>query len=486
MMTPTGPDRPLRRRDLLLATTAFLGCSALGLTGCSATPPPPTPSPSPAPAPGQIPVDFADRPAWPEVRTMAVITAVKDQYLTGMTLVWEGQGVFSGGWVPVLVDVTGPTTWALLIDETGAWTTWQVELKGYDDKKPEDPGTALTGLVEGPVVFDDDHVYLCVGVVAWESPETMVRNANSYSPSELCHVVVVKIRLSDKVVVASQTVSERYSVPAMADQLRLSFSRDRSSLLISGGHGINLPSSDADWIGMRLSTSDLGVEFDAHTHYGTRTFDDVDAVGQGVVVASPLTPQREVISLETGKRYPHDGRTTPLPDDPAGALVVGDWVYLEQTHRERTATTTRKYVVNMTSGEESDLPDPELDLPQWATVFSDQPLLLDFSMRTHLAVWAPGDTEPRFTWQSSQGQPPWAAATFGDFLYALVENDGSVVLQVMPIGQTQPIAEIAGPPYARHDVEAVSTWGLVTKEEFFPATRWLDQSPSPTPTASPS
>ena len=132
----------MRRRTFLSAAVAGAAVAALpSLTACvprkrrKAEPPAPIPPPSP----DAIPSAFADKPTWPGTYLVTSLNAARDRYLCGAAALSEASETFTGGWCPVVVDVSGPTTRAVPLDPHtphAASTTKEVGLKD-----PETPGT---------------------------------------------------------------------------------------------------------------------------------------------------------------------------------------------------------------------------------------------------------------------------------------------------------------------------------------------------------
>lgn len=464
-MTTLFRQRSLRRRDLLIAATALAGSA---VTGCSSS----FHDALQPPTPGEIPVEFADHAVWPGDNTYFAVTAMRERHLVGMTTVADAAGTFVSGWVPVLVDLTGGITRAVLTDDSGAWVTRVVKpTSGLERKKPA--ATALTTLVEGPAVIDDEHAYLCVGVVLWDSPQ-QEPVMKGQSLDTLGHLVVLKLRLSDGAVVASRTASDRFAQGPFAGRVHLSFTADRSSLLLAGGrYGSEARDKGAGWVGLRLRCSDLEIEYDAHALHGTGLAKSVTPAGQGLSFSYAPGEPPEVISLLTEQRYRHESPAVGSAGD-AEALVVGDWVYLLENRGKNGQQDLHRYVINMATGERTDIPDADPDFPVWPSVFTDRSFLLDADLPYRLAVWPLGAAEPQATWPSSEALTVESVATLGEHFYAQGRQDGKSVLKVLPFDSTTPVATIEYQKGLFDKVTAVTRWGIVTGRGFIPATRWLD------------
>lgn len=464
-MTTLFQNRSLRRRDLLIAATALAGSA---VTGCSSN----FHDVLQPPTPGEIPVEFADRAVWPGDKAYFAVTAMRERHLVGMTTVAEAAGTFVSGWVPVLVDLAGPITHAVVTDDSGAWVTKVVKpASGLDRKKPA--ATALTTLVEGPAVIDDEYAYLCVGVVLWDSPqqEPVMKGK---SLDTLGHLVVLKLRLSDGAVVASRTVSDRFAQGPFAGRVHLSFTADRSSLILAGGrYGSEARDKGAGWVGLRLRCSDLEIEYDAHALHGTDLAKSVTPAGQGLSFSYALGEPPEVISLLTEQRYRHASFAVGLLGDEE-AVVIGDWVYLLEDRGRAGRQDLHRYVVNMTTGERTDMPDADPDSPVWPSVFTDRSFLLDADLPYRLAVWPLGAAEPQATWPSSDSLTVESVATLGEHFYAQGRQDGKSVLKVLPFDSTTPVATIEYQKGLFDKVTAVTRWGITSHQGFIPATSWLE------------
>ena len=134
----------MRRRTFLL-TTATAGAAVIALPGLVflSHSRPKQPTPTPPPSPDAVPSGFNAIPVWPDLhlRTDTVITAARNRYLCGAATVKETRNTFTAGWCPVVVDVSGPTTRAVLMnpdDPDSTWTTQTVELDDPGNKK-DDP-----------------------------------------------------------------------------------------------------------------------------------------------------------------------------------------------------------------------------------------------------------------------------------------------------------------------------------------------------------
>ena len=181
----------MRRRTLL--TAAAVGAAMTALPGLAACWPGRStrsrrPAPTPPPTPDAAPSAFAERPTWPDVAANMTLTAARDHYLCAGTTASEASKTFTGGWCPVIVDVSTLTTRAVLLDKNGTWTTAEAELVSrYAIGK--DPKSALTTIVIGPALLDEEHAYLVVGTIALSEPDPESNvDPHDFRSGETCSV----------------------------------------------------------------------------------------------------------------------------------------------------------------------------------------------------------------------------------------------------------------------------------------------------------
>ena len=136
----------MRRRTFLTATAIGTMVIALPLltTYTRSKGPVPTPSFAPMPTPSRtpmpdppnaaaVPSSFSSAALWPDLGTPTSITALREHYLCGdivLDRADEARRTVPDGRCPVVVDLKGPTTWAVLPDDDGAWTTRTVQAAG--------------------------------------------------------------------------------------------------------------------------------------------------------------------------------------------------------------------------------------------------------------------------------------------------------------------------------------------------------------------
>ncbi|MDO5093394.1 MAG: hypothetical protein Q4D79_08230 [Propionibacteriaceae bacterium] len=188
----------------------------------------------------------------------------------------------------------------------------------------DDPETALTTIAMGPSLLDDHHAYLVVGVVVTDTPTSGSSTQIDSFPEELtCPVVMLKVRLTDGVVVASATVSENFSASQIV-AMHLSFSIDRASLLLAGGREVPpLVDNIAEYVGLRLSVEDLSFQFDAHSVFDGNYAESGTSYGQAIASVDSMAPGKSIVFLATGEREFVEGKT-PI-------LVRDGWFYCEDS-----------------------------------------------------------------------------------------------------------------------------------------------------------
>ena len=322
----------MRRRTLL--TAAAVGAAMTALPGLAACWPGRStrsrrPAPTPPPTPDAAPSAFTQQPVWPDVAANMTLTAARDRYLCGGATVKEARKTFAGGWCPVIIDVSALTTRAVLPDPDGTWTTAEAELVSrYAIGK--DPKSALTTIVIGPALLDEEHAYLVVGTIALSEPDPESNvDPHDFQSGETCSVSALKVRLSDGAIAASVPLNERFFAKNVT-RMSLSFSTDRTALLLAGSNSTNDDNVDADFVALRLSAEDLSVQFDAHSILEGKRTRSVLTYGQAISAsgrttifladgAQKDTPGLPIMRRTTGSTT-RSTRTPPAPPPPPPPL----------------------------------------------------------------------------------------------------------------------------------------------------------------------
>ena len=467
----------MRRRTFLTATAASTATAAMSLlTACSktASSPGPTPSFAPMPTPSRtpmpdppsataVPSSFSLQPRWPDVVTSGSITAIREHYLCGVAGVDEAdeaRRTVPDGKCPVVVDLNGPTTWALLPDGDGAWTTRTVEAAD-PSSTPTEPRYMLE---TGPALLDETHAYLTVGVIAEDAQAT----PDPGLTNTLCPVDLVKVDLSDGSIAASTRLSSAFEASRIEHVLSLSFTEDRSALLISGddsGSGLETQN-----IGVRLSAADLSVHFDAFSMvadphhfsaYGEAVVGEYEGESTMIYLADGTTEPRGDMMVETvrdGWVYYYD-TTYPRPDP---ALPSRGAAHARKPHASEviTISETNEYALE--------------GINDRIQTDQHEVILLSRSDAFSFSVWRPGETQPAMYWEAAERTVPKTACVFGDVVYAAFTNDQSATLRLMSLSSGDDIGEVPDVVQNWAEPVAVTAWGLAASGAFYPAAEWLD------------
>lgn len=446
----------MRRRDLFTLTTAIAGCAVAGCT---------LGNPRPATEPrGEIPIGFADSPIWSGTESLTTFTAVRDRHLVAMTVVPDAEPTFAHGWVPVVVDVAGPTTRALLLDDDGAWITKSVTPKrGSDSPRTQLSGTAHTVMFQGPAVIDATHAYIVVGVLPLDTPGQFEGDPTRTPRDLRCPVMLFRIRLDDGAVVAATTVSDDFAAHTIPDAA-LSFTEDGAALLLAGG---DTDEGGSGWIGLRLSAADLNVEFDARALYVGQEIRSMSSAGQAVLVSWSTSPSKELVRLADGVR---------MPTGSDKVLVIGDWAH----HVARTGDPLMElFAVNTRTGERIDVPSVPGGPKALSEAFTSCPRIFSDAhaiITQHgkgIAVWRPGAPEPSL--RLPDDKVSRGAAVLKDVLYSWHGDDRTATLTLRRLDSGEVFAERPVPPRVLGSgAGAITRWGGISGNEFFPATEWLE------------
>ena len=448
----------MRRRTLLATATATAIGALAGLKACSGTfgksAPGPTPSIAPMPTPSRtprpspptdtaVPSYFSDQAVWPNTRvqTNATITALHGQHLCGMIPIPELQETVSGGYCPVVVDLKGPTTWALTPDSKGNWSAALVDLAASSTPEAEasaSPTTTATpvlpeiSVATGPAVMDDTHAYLVAGVYYDDS-----RVDYSYRKSVTCAIDVVKVSTSDYAIAASARLVEEYKFSGyLLDRVSLNFNADRSALLVAG-------SKDPD--------------------------------------------------TASARGFLANGTTETTEGEWRIERVQDDWIYYCDVTRITPGAydTGDLHMRNLTTGESIALSHQREHFRNMYTfdIYTGQHEVILYGTYTKPAfsVRQPGATTPMLSWTSDERAVPRAACVFGDIAYMTTpdrpEYKGNATLQLTSLTSGQDIGQV--PIDTDNGPIAVSAWGLALQGAFYPANGWMDHPEHSTPSDAP-
>lgn len=446
----------------LSALTACSGSTAVTPSIAPVTTPSRTTAPSP-PSATAVPSSFALQPRWPVFGTSDSVTALRTHYLCGSTVVDGEDGarwtVSTGHW-PVVVDLQdpeNPTTWALLPDGDDAWTTRTVQAADSSatpaaSAAPSVLASPRYSLTAGPALLDDGYAYLTVGTAAKESR---------------CPVDLVKVDLSDGTVAASTRLSSAFTTHKIKHDLSLSFTEDRSALLIAGDGPISSSTDpDAKNIGLRLSAADLSVQLDAATVLAeprsvkmcgealTATYEDDEVIvylADGTI--EPLDSTRPE-TVRDGRLYYYN-RTdhSVLAYDPR----TGETITISETGGYETFDS-------LSNGTNDHIHTDQHEVILGAAIY-DEP---------SFSVWRPGETSHAVSWEAAEQTIPEAACVFGEVLYTTSRDDnGTLRLTSLTSGESVGEVPSAAQQWNGAVTLAVCAWGLAASGVFYPATEWL-------------
>lgn len=446
----------------LSALTAYSGSTAVTPSIAPVTTPSRTTAPSP-PSATAVPSSFALQPRWPVFGTSDSVTALRTHYLCGSTVVDGEDGarwtVSTGHW-PVVVDLQdpeNPTTWALLPDGDDAWTTRTVQAADSSatpaaSAAPSVLASPRYSLTAGPALLDDGYAYLTVGTAAKESR---------------CPVDLVKVDLSDGTVAASTRLSSAFTTHKIKHDLSLSFTEDRSALLIACDGPISSSTDpDAKNIGLRLSAADLSVQLDAATVLAeprsvkmcgealTATYEDDEVIvylADGTI--EPLDSTRPE-TVRDGRLYYYN-RTdhSVLAYDPR----TGETITISETGGYETFDS-------LSNGTNDHIHTDQHEVILGAAIY-DEP---------SFSVWRPGETSHAVSWEAAEQTIPEAACVFGEVLYTTSRDDnGTLRLTSLTSGESVGEVPSAAQQWNGAVTLAVCAWGLAASGVFYPATEWL-------------
>ena len=447
----------------LSALTACSGSTAVTPSIAPVTTPSRTTAPSP-PSATAVPSSFALQPRWPVFGTSDSVTALRTHYLCGSTVVDGEDGarwtVSTGHW-PVVVDLQdpeNPTTWALLPDGDDAWTTRTVQAADSSatpaaSAAPSVLASPRYSLTAGPALLDDGYAYLTVGTAAKESR---------------CPVDLVKVDLSDGTVAASTRLSSAFTTHKIKHDLSLSFTEDRSALLIAGDGPISSSTDpDAKNIGLRLSAADLSVQLDAATVL-------TDSSSQWHSCGEALTATYEDDEVIV---YLADGTIEPLDSTRPKTVRDGRLYYYNRTDHSVLAydpRTGETITISETGGYEtfdslSNGTNDHIHTDQHEVILGaaiyDEP---------SFSVWRPGETSHAVSWEAAEQTIPEAACVFGEVLYTTSRDDNGT-LRLTSLTSGESVGEVPGAAQRWNGAVtlAVCAWGLAASGVFYPATEWL-------------
>ena len=482
----------MHRRTFLISTAIIGVAGCLG--ACSRnlkTGPTPSIAPAPTlgpesrvlpPADGAVPSSFSEFPLWPEVDIQTTVTALHKQHLCGTAEIPELDGRVSNGLCPVVVDLSGPSTWAIIPDGKENWSIMPVRMSPSPSPSsssspataagPYDPGPTIA---IGPAVLDDSYAYITAGIHS-------TKNLTSEPPKGPASIHVIKVSLSDHTIVASICVAKNYVVnDKFLYRVTLTLDVEHGTLLIVGDtRGV---SQKADSFGFRISAADLSIQFDASTVLADG-FQVEESLGEALLVKDKAV----IVYLVTGVLEDRGSKVIKSVKD--------GWVYYKESDnssRELEAYKRDAFrAQNIATGENILLADHPQQFHGLATqipIYTNQHEVILYGEYEDsiFSVRQPGSATPILSWNSGERAIPSTACVFGDIAYLAPSKHASNrdgALQLVSLSAGQDVNEI--PISAWGDSIAVSSWGIVLHDAFYPADAWFGYpsgTSEPTPTA---
>lgn len=454
----------MRRRSFLLtAFGATAGASLLPLSGCAVlgggaagrrTPRPLTflhaslPTP---PHPSATPTAFGEEAVWPlrieenhdqPWPSNAEITTAHGTLLLGK--VHNDSSDPLSGDSPIIVDLTGPTTYAVVPDDSEHGYRIEEMTPPYrDNRLPPSPGALITEQFAGASACDDEFAYVITGsedMRAGQSPEGRGR------------LSLLKIRLSDRTITASTILGENLDLSMeMAHHFSIVLPPDGGSLLVTS----SFPER-----ALRLSTADLSVQFDLVSITSQR----FSAVAGGEVVALNSDDgwtQTAVVTLA-------DGLTHPLEETLVARFVHQGYLYA--TRRAEGDQPFSELIINLATGERlepEDLPGNDEKSKQ-ATLSAHEGFIIRET--DYVQVRRNGSATALLTWKPSGQEASKGVAICGSVLYVAL---GGGRMRLVNLDTGEVIQESrTGNQYDYGELVAVTPYGACYKNNFYPATAW--------------
>ena len=458
----------MRRRVFLTAALgATTSASALSLSGCASikqriartlTPQPPTvlhASLSTPPKATAIPTNFGSEPVWPlRVKenqnhpwpTNAMIETTRGSSLIAYDVNSDDDTAGLSGDRPIIVDLKGPTTYALVPDDSEhgyriePMTVPQVGGMPTANRVDPSRGTLITEQFTSAATCDDEFAYLITGRedVADQRPENRGR------------VSLLKIRLADRRIVASALLGENLALKARESTYRagssITLTSDGADLLVT----VSVPHR-----ALRLSTKDLSVQFDL----ASTTSQNFCAVEGGEAVAllsDDEKVQTTIVTLADGVAHPIENMS---------ALLVHQG-YLYAVDSRTKVPPYPELCINLTTGERTELADLPVDgEDKHANLTASNGYVI---RRTdYIQVRKNGSATALLTRKSTEKEFYKSAAIYGSILY-LALNDGRLRLINLDTGKVV----LESPTGGQHEMATVTPYGFCNEAGFYPATAW--------------
>ena len=493
----------MHRRTFLATLGTAAGAGIYTVSGCTARRSAVTRSStlhSPAPPSSTaIPIDFGTEQIWPppeivdphdiDVDSFRIHCARGHHLIVDIDTRYLPQDLKLTGMCPAVVDLVNLKVYLIRPDNTtnDYHTAVAVLTKPSDNKTATPlPGTGVAELVIGPSILDDEHAYIVINHLPQEA---------SQKPTASASKSILKLRLSDCSVVTttilreygittdhpeydygtSKTQRDRESYPELvstyyeADHFppgSIAFTVDNASLMITDGLD--------PYTALRVSATDLTIEFDAHSVL-TGVYRDhlrADAVCTTDDAEENSRSRATVVTLADG--VSHRMAEGDIPD-----FVAGRWIYCHRMGGSDEPTV----MINLDTGEEvwpQDYPEYFHYYRRFLTV-SDGYLVL--SSEGTVNVRRPGAISPTITLTESSRFHELAGFVYNATLYVISTEKG---VRIFNVDSHQQIGSVHldGPLWMR--ITAVTPFGISDGGRFFPATKWLlEHSTSSTPIQKP-
>ena len=461
----------MRRRTFFTAALSTMaGAGTLSLGACAGlgrslakklAPHPPTlrhASLSSPPQPTAVPTAFSEEAVWPmrieenhdqPWPSNAEITTAHGTLLLGK--VHNDSSDPLTGDSPIIVDLTGPTTYAVVPDDSEhgyrieEMTPPLVGSIPRENHVTPSPGATVTEQFTGAGTCDDEFAYVITGTETLRAGRV---------PEDHGRVSLLKIRLSDRTIIASTILGENLALKAKEPTHRL-----ESSIVPTSDGGSLLVTSSFPPRALRLSTADLSVQLDLASVTSQR----FSAVDGGEAVALNTDDGRTQTAVVTFA----DGLTHPLETMFAQLVHQG---YLYATRRAEGDQPFSDLIINLATGERlepEDLPGKDEKSKQ-ATLSAHEGFIIRET--DYVQVRRNGSATALLTWKPSGQEASKGVAICGSVLYVAL-GGGRMRLVNLDTGEVIQESK-TGNQYDYGDLVAVTPYGACYKNNFYPATAW--------------
>jgi len=461
----------MRRRTFFTAALSTMaGAGTLSLGACAGlgrslakklAPHPPTlrhASLSSPPQPTAVPTAFSKEAVWPmrieenhdqPWPSNAEITTAHGTLLLGK--VHNDSSDPLTGDSPIIVDLTGPTTYAVVPDDSEhgyrieEMTPPLVGSIPRENHVTPSPGATVTEQFTGAGTCDDEFAYVITGTETLRAGRV---------PEDHGRVSLLKIRLSDRTIIASTILGENLALKAKEPTHRL-----ESSIVPTSDGGSLLVTSSFPPRALRLSTADLSVQLDLASITSQR-FSAVDG-GEAVALnTDDGRTQTAVVTLA-------DGVAHPLETMFAQLVHQG---YLYATRRAEGDQPFSELIINLATGERlepEDLPGNDEKSKQ-ATLSAHEGFIIRET--DYVQVRRNGSATALLTWKPSGQEASKGVAICGSVLYVAL-GGGRMRLVNLDTGEVIQESK-TGNQYDYGELVAVTPYGACYKNNFYPATAW--------------